>query len=198
MLKAEPLGHAGIGIAGDAFDYRIVDKVVSPRLGKGGIYRSMDKILSIPNHYYANFARWNQLAHDEGQRRSEGAARARPRCARTRRRWRSSSTSSNTISALRSTAPSPPPRWRCRARTRPMFRFPGRGRRHSGDDHARPISRAGSPTDVGADRATRSTQALAKAGVETGQRSSGCSSPAARPSSLPSAKLFVDRFGETG
>ncbi|MCB8822569.1 Hsp70 family protein [Microvirga rosea] len=61
-LRAEPLSHAGIGLAGDAFDYRIVDQVVSPRLGKGGNYRSMGKVLSIPNHYYANFARWNQLA----------------------------------------------------------------------------------------------------------------------------------------
>lgn len=66
VLHAEPLGHAGIGIAGDAFDYRIVDQVVSPRLGKGGSYRSMGKILSIPNHYYANFARWNQLAMMKG------------------------------------------------------------------------------------------------------------------------------------
>ncbi|NIX75061.1 Hsp70 family protein [Microvirga terricola] len=66
VLRAEPLGHSGIGIAGDAFDYRIVDQVVSPRLGKGGSYRSMDKILSIPNHYYANFARWNQLAMMKG------------------------------------------------------------------------------------------------------------------------------------
>lgn len=65
-LRADPLGHAGIGIAGDAFDYRIVDQVVSPRLGKGGSYRSMGKILSIPNHYYANFARWNQLAMMKG------------------------------------------------------------------------------------------------------------------------------------
>lgn len=61
-LRAEPLGHAGVGIAGDAFDYRIVDKVVSPRLGKGGQFRSFDKLLTIPNHYYGNFARWNQLA----------------------------------------------------------------------------------------------------------------------------------------
>ncbi|GEO17774.1 molecular chaperone DnaK [Microvirga aerophila] len=65
-LRAEPLGHAGIGIAGDSFDYRIVDHVVSPRLGKGGTYRSMDKVLSIPNHYYANFARWNHLAMMKG------------------------------------------------------------------------------------------------------------------------------------
>jgi hypothetical chaperone protein len=66
VLRAEPLGHAGIGLAGDAFDYRVVDRVVSPRLGKGGHYRSMGKVLSIPNHYYANFARWNQLAMMKG------------------------------------------------------------------------------------------------------------------------------------
>src|SRR3954471_16198563 len=61
-LSAIPLSHTGIGIAGDTFDYRIVDKVVSPRLGKGGSYRSMDKILTLPNRHFANLARWNQLA----------------------------------------------------------------------------------------------------------------------------------------
>ena len=49
-LRAEPLGQAGIGIAGDTFDARIVDRVVAPRLGKGGLYRSMgDKLLPLPN-----------------------------------------------------------------------------------------------------------------------------------------------------
>jgi hypothetical chaperone protein len=61
-LHAEPLSHAGIGIAGDAFDYSIVDRIVSPRLGKGGRFRSFDKELSITNHYYGNLARWHQLA----------------------------------------------------------------------------------------------------------------------------------------
>jgi len=61
-IEAKPLGHSGIGIAGDTFDYRIIDNVVSPRLGKGSDYRSFGKRLAIPNGYYANFARWNQLA----------------------------------------------------------------------------------------------------------------------------------------
>jgi len=65
-LHAEPLGHAGIGIAGDTFDYRIVDHVVSPRLGKGSSYRSFDKVLPIPNRYYTNLARWHQLAMMKG------------------------------------------------------------------------------------------------------------------------------------
>jgi hypothetical chaperone protein len=61
-LTAEPLGSAGIGIAGDTFDYRIIDKIVSPKLGKGGRYKSFGKVLPMPNGHFANFARWNQLA----------------------------------------------------------------------------------------------------------------------------------------
>ncbi|MFO1149824.1 MAG: Hsp70 family protein [Alsobacter sp.] len=60
--RGTPLAHSGIGIAGDTFDYRIIDHVVSPRLGKGGSYRSFGKVLPLPTHYFANFARWNQLA----------------------------------------------------------------------------------------------------------------------------------------
>ncbi|MBV8448090.1 MAG: Hsp70 family protein [Hyphomicrobiales bacterium] len=65
-LRAEPLGHAGIGIAGDSFDYRIIDRVISPRLGKGGSYRSFGKVLPLPNHYYAKLARWHELALMKG------------------------------------------------------------------------------------------------------------------------------------
>ncbi|ACL59679.1 Hsp70 family protein [Methylobacterium nodulans] len=62
-LTATPLGHSGLGIAGDAFDSRIVDHLVAPHLGKGGTYRSMGgKILPLPAHYYANLSRWHQLA----------------------------------------------------------------------------------------------------------------------------------------
>jgi hypothetical chaperone protein len=35
---------------------------VSPRLGKGTLFKSFDKILPIPQHYYTSFARWHQLA----------------------------------------------------------------------------------------------------------------------------------------
>ncbi|HEY8564696.1 MAG TPA: Hsp70 family protein [Beijerinckiaceae bacterium] len=67
QLRAAPLGHAGIGIAGDSFDARIVDRVVAPRLGKGGLYRSMGgKLLTLPVHPYANLSRWNQLALMKG------------------------------------------------------------------------------------------------------------------------------------
>src|SRR5207237_4302448 len=60
--RPQPLSHAGVGILGHNFDYRIIDHVVSPRLGKGTQYRSMMKVLDVPKHYYANFARWNLLS----------------------------------------------------------------------------------------------------------------------------------------
>jgi hypothetical chaperone protein len=61
-LRAIPVGSAGLGVAGDSFDYRIINAVVSPHLGKGSQYRSMGKVMEVPAHYYANFARWHQLA----------------------------------------------------------------------------------------------------------------------------------------
>jgi hypothetical chaperone protein len=57
-----PLGHAGVGLAGDRFDQRIVDRLVLPRLGKGGQYRSFDKTLDIPASYFNDFADWSKLA----------------------------------------------------------------------------------------------------------------------------------------
>jgi hypothetical chaperone protein len=61
-LRSTPLARSGVGVAGDAFDYRIIDQLVSPALGKGGSYRSVGKVLPIPQRYYAAFARWDQLA----------------------------------------------------------------------------------------------------------------------------------------
>jgi hypothetical chaperone protein len=62
VLRAIPLGRSGVGVAGDAFDYRIIDQLVSPDLGKGSTYSSFGKVLPIPNRYFSAFARWEQLA----------------------------------------------------------------------------------------------------------------------------------------
>lgn len=61
-LEAIPLSHAGVGVAGDTFDYRIIEHAVSPRLGKGTQYRSFEKLLPIPAHYHAAFAQWHRLS----------------------------------------------------------------------------------------------------------------------------------------
>jgi hypothetical chaperone protein len=60
--RVTPLGHAGIGIAGDVFDFRIINAVIAPALGKGDDYRIMGKSLPVPPEYYSGFARWHLLS----------------------------------------------------------------------------------------------------------------------------------------
>lgn len=60
--RCVPLASSGVGIAGDRFDRRIVERLVLPLLGKGGRYRSMGKVLDIPGGYFAEFADWSRLA----------------------------------------------------------------------------------------------------------------------------------------
>lgn len=61
--RALPLGHAGVGIAGDQFDYRIIDNVVSPCLGRNSTYRVMGgEPLPVPIEWYASLARWHRLS----------------------------------------------------------------------------------------------------------------------------------------
>ena len=60
--RVVPLGHAGIGIAGDNFDFRIIDRVISPLLGKGDVYKVMGKELPVPPEYFSSFARWHRMS----------------------------------------------------------------------------------------------------------------------------------------
>jgi hypothetical chaperone protein len=70
VLRFEPgaaqpvtaLATTGVGIAGDSFDYRIIDHVISPLLGKGSLYRPVEQPLPVPIEYYAGFARWHRLS----------------------------------------------------------------------------------------------------------------------------------------
>src|SRR5205809_882166 len=59
---ADLLGNAGIGIAGDAFDSKIIRQLVSPALGAGSEMRSMDKILPVPSWVYSKLERWHHLS----------------------------------------------------------------------------------------------------------------------------------------
>ncbi|HUZ94794.1 MAG TPA: Hsp70 family protein [Edaphobacter sp.] len=57
------LGNSGLGLAGDAFDARIVRKLVSPALGADSFARSLNKLLpAVPAWIYANLERWHYLS----------------------------------------------------------------------------------------------------------------------------------------
>ncbi len=57
------LGNSGVGLAGDAFDAKIVRNLVSPRLGAGSSARSFEKVLpAVPNWVYAKLERWHHLS----------------------------------------------------------------------------------------------------------------------------------------
>jgi hypothetical chaperone protein len=57
------LGNSGVGLAGDAFDARIVRKLVSPALGLNSEARSLDKILpAVPAWIYTNLEHWHYLS----------------------------------------------------------------------------------------------------------------------------------------
>jgi hypothetical chaperone protein len=60
--QVESLSHVGVGIAGDAFDFRIIDHAVSPLLGKGDTYKVFGNELPVPPEYFAAFARWHRLS----------------------------------------------------------------------------------------------------------------------------------------
>jgi hypothetical chaperone protein len=59
---ADIIGNAGAGIAGDAFDAKIIRHVVSPELGMGSQLRSLGKILTVPTWVYIRLERWHHLS----------------------------------------------------------------------------------------------------------------------------------------
>ena len=56
------IGNEGLGLAGDAFDARIIRHLVSPELGAGTMLRSGDKLLPVPNWVYFKLERWHHLS----------------------------------------------------------------------------------------------------------------------------------------
>lgn len=71
LRRCVPLASAGIGIAGDRFDQRIMSQLVLPLLGKGGTYRSFGKLLEIPGGYFTDFTDWSRLAMMRNRRTLE-------------------------------------------------------------------------------------------------------------------------------
>ena len=60
--KTQALAHAGVGVAGDTLDYRIIDKVIAPEFGKGSRFRPADKWLEVPKWIYFEFEQWHRLS----------------------------------------------------------------------------------------------------------------------------------------
>jgi len=57
------LGNAGVALAGDAFDGKIVRHLVSPRLGRGDEFRSLfGRVLPVPTFLYGHLERWNHVS----------------------------------------------------------------------------------------------------------------------------------------
>lgn len=58
------LGTSGLGLAGDAFDARLVRRLVSPALGSHSLARSLGNksLPAVPAWIYANLERWHYLS----------------------------------------------------------------------------------------------------------------------------------------
>lgn len=56
------LGTEGVALAGDSFDSRIIHNLVSLKLGRGSEYRSVEKILPMPEWIYSDLSRWHYLS----------------------------------------------------------------------------------------------------------------------------------------
>ena len=56
------LGNEGVGLAGDAFDAKIIRHLVSPALGAGTFLRSGRKLLPVPSWVYLKLERWHHLS----------------------------------------------------------------------------------------------------------------------------------------
>jgi hypothetical chaperone protein len=78
--RTELLATSGVGLAGDAFDARLVRHLVSPHLGAGTLEKSGGKTLvAVPNWVYVRLEHWHHLSFLRTRAVSEmlRAARAR-------------------------------------------------------------------------------------------------------------------------
>ena len=61
--RTELLATSGVGLAGDAFDARLVRHLVSPHFGAGTLEKSGDKTLvAVPNWVYVRLEHWHHLS----------------------------------------------------------------------------------------------------------------------------------------
>jgi hypothetical chaperone protein len=56
------LGTEGVGLAGDAFDAKLIRRLVAPELGRGSEFVSHGKKMPIPPWLYSHLERWHHLS----------------------------------------------------------------------------------------------------------------------------------------
>jgi hypothetical chaperone protein len=59
---ADLLGNAGVGVAGDSFDAKLIRNLISPALGAGTEVRSMKRRLPVPAWIFGKLERWHHLS----------------------------------------------------------------------------------------------------------------------------------------
>ncbi|MFT5431967.1 MAG: putative chaperone protein, partial [Myxococcota bacterium] len=70
------IGTAGVPVAGDNFDARIVEHLVAPALGKGVQYRSqLGKMMDLPAWMFSRLQRWNELSILKSQKNMQSLER---------------------------------------------------------------------------------------------------------------------------
>jgi hypothetical chaperone protein len=74
------LGVGGVGIAGDQFDYRIMENTILPHLGRHSSYLSMGKEFELPNGVFSSLARWNELSFLRHSRQFRDFKKLLPAC----------------------------------------------------------------------------------------------------------------------
>jgi hypothetical chaperone protein len=66
------LGHAGVPVAGDAFDGKLMRHLVAPRLGRGAEFRSsFGRVLPVPVWLYTQLERWHHVSFLKSKRTLE-------------------------------------------------------------------------------------------------------------------------------
>lgn len=61
-VKQRIIANGGLGLAGDAFDAKLVRHVVSPLLGHGSLCRLIGKTATMPNWPYTKLEHWHHLS----------------------------------------------------------------------------------------------------------------------------------------